>query len=253
MTTARLAQIWRHPVKSHGRERIIEARLEAGRALPWDRVWAVAHERSCFDVDRPMWAPPGDFARCATTPRLQQIEVQTDPGYRTITFFHPDRQPLTIRCDDHGDGCEFIQWVMPISLGAPLLPARLVRAPDEAMTDTGYPSISLINLASHAAVERQLGRDLSPLRWRGNFLVEGLEPWEEMQWIGRTLRLGEAEFEVAEPIRRCRATEASPETGKRDADTLRALHEGFGHRNCGVYLKVTKGGDIQEGMTFEVL
>lgn len=251
--TGTLAQIWRHPVKSHGRERIDEARLEAGRALPWDRVWAVAHERSCFDPERPSWNPPGDFSRCASVPRLQQIEVQTDPAYRTLTFFHPDRVPLTIKADDHGDGCEFIQWVMPISLPTRLLPARLVRAPDEAMTDTGYQSISLINLASHRAVEGQLGFEISPLRWRGNFLIEGLEPWQEMDWIGKTLRIGDAEFEVVEPIGRCRATEANPETGKRDAETLRALDEGFGHQYCGIYLKVTRDGDIQEGMSLEVL
>ena len=251
--TGRLAQIWRHPVKAHGRERIDMAELEPGRALPWDRVWAVAHERSCFDVDRPSWNPPGDFSRGASSPRLQQIECMTDPGFRTITFFHPDRPDLTIDPHDHGGGCEFIQWVMPISLGAKLLPSRFVRAPEEAMTDTGYQSISLINLASHAALAAHLGQELSPLRWRGNFLVDGLEAWEELGWIGKRLRLGEAEFEVAEPIGRCRMTEANPETGQRDTETLRGLRDGFGHQNCGVYLKVTKGGHIEEGMEFEVL
>lgn len=251
--TAGLAQIWRHPVKAHGRERIDTVTLEAGKALPWDRVWAVAHERSCFDPERPSWNPPGDFSRGCASPRLQQIECFSDPAFRTITFFHPDRPDLTINPHDHGDGCVFIQWVMPISLGARLLPSRFVRAPDEAMTDTGYQSISLINLASHRAIEQQLGQPMSELRWRGNLLVDGLAPWEELDWIGRRLRLGEAEFEVVEPIGRCRMTEANPETGKRDADTLGALREGFGHTNCGVYLKVTRGGEIQEGMEFEAL
>lgn len=251
--TVRIAEMWRHPIKSHGRERIDTAILEAGRALPGDRVWAVAHERSCFDVDRPSWNPPGDFSTCTNGPRLQQIGCWSNPQTGQITLFHPDRPELTINANDHGDGCEFIQWVMPISLGTRLLPARLVRAPDEAMTDTGYQSISLINLASHRAVEAQLGQEISPLRWRGNLLVEGLEPWEEMDWIGRTIRIGGAELEVVEPIERCRATEANPETGTRDVETVRAIFEGFGHRNCGVYLKVAKAGDIQEQMEIEVL
>ncbi|MEZ5714344.1 MAG: MOSC domain-containing protein [Paracoccaceae bacterium] len=250
---ATLAQIWRHPVKAHGRERIDMAVLEAGRALPWDRVWAVAHERSCFDVDRPSWAPPGDFSRGCSSPRLQQIECFSDPRYRSITFYHPDRPTLTIDPHDHGGGCDFIQWVMPISLGAKLLPSRFVRAPEEAMTDTGYQSISLINLASHRALAQAMGQDLSELRWRGNFLVEGLEPWAEMSWIGKRLALGPAEFEVVEPIGRCRMTEANPETGRRDAETLQALRDHFGHQNMGVYLKVVTGGEIMEGMTFEVL
>ncbi|MDU8928429.1 MOSC domain-containing protein [Alisedimentitalea sp. MJ-SS2] len=251
--TAHLAQIWRHPVKAHGRERIDMVTLEEGKAMPWDRVWAIAHERSCFDVERPGWNPPGDFSRGASSPRLQQIECMTDPAFRSITFFHPDRPALTINPADHGDGCEFIQWVMPISLGAKLLPSRFVRAPDEAMTDTGYQSISLMNLASHRALEGRLGREISSLRWRGNFLVDGLAPWEEFDLIGNTIRIGKAEMEVVEPVGRCRMTEANPETGKRDADTLGTLREAYGHSNFGIYLKVTKSGHVQEGDQIEVL
>jgi len=251
--TARVAQMWRHPIKSHGREQVDMARLEAGKAFPGDRVWAVAHERSCFDVDRPSWNPSGDFSTCTHGPRLQAITCWTNPQTGKLTLSHPDRQDLTIDANDHGDGCEFIQWVMPISLGTRSLPARLVRAPHEAMTDTGYQSISLINLASHRAIEGQLGFGISPLRWRGNLLVEGLEPWEEMGWLGKSLRIGTAEFEVVETIVRCRATEANPETGQRDVETVKAIFEGFGHRDCGVYLKVSKGGDIAEGADLEVL
>ena len=251
--TAQIAQIWRHPVKAHGRERVDMVTLEEGKAMPWDRVWAIAHERSCFDVQRPGWNPPGDFSRGASSPRLQQIECMTDPAFRTITFFHPDRPSLTINPHDHGDGCEFIQWVMPISLGARLLPSRFVRAPDEAMTDTGYQSISLINLASHRALSGRLGQKLSPLRWRGNFLIDGLAPWEEFDLVGKRLRMGEVELDIIEPIGRCRMTEANPETGKRDADTLGALREAYGHSNCGIYAKVLSTGHVQEGDTIEVL
>lgn len=248
-----LAQLWRHPVKAHGRERIDMVTLEEGKAMPWDRVWAVAHERSCFDVERPGWNPPGDFSRGASSPRLQQIECMTDPAYRTITFFHPDRPSLTINPEDHGDGCEFIQWVMPISLGAKLLPSRFVRAPDEAMTDTGYQSISLMNLASHRALEGRLGHGLSPLRWRGNFLVDGLAPWEEFDFVGKRLKIGDVELEVVEPDGRCRMTDANPETGKRDVDMTRLLRDEFGHSNFGIYMKVLKSGHVQEGDQIKVL
>lgn len=250
--TGTLAEIWRHPVKAHGRERIFGTRLEAGRALPWDRVWAVAHERSHFDPESPAWAPPGNFSRGATTPKLQQVEVTADPDSHTLTFRHPDLAPLTITADDDEDGRAFIQWIEPISDRVRLQPSKLVRAPDDAMTDTGYPSISLINLASHRALEQHLGQTLSPLRWRGNFLIEGLAPWEEMDWPGQSLRIGNVELEVVEPIKRCRMTEANPETGERDAETLKGLTQGFGHQNCGIYLKVTKGGDIQEGMALNL-
>lgn len=43
--TATVTEIWRHPIKSHGREPLESVTLEAGKALPLDRLWAVAHER----------------------------------------------------------------------------------------------------------------------------------------------------------------------------------------------------------------
>ena len=249
---ARIAEIWRYPIKSHGRERVDHVELKAGKAMPWDRVWAVAHERSCFDVDRPSWNPCGDFSRCASSPRLQAITAFTDPSRHSLTLSHPDLRDLTINPENYDHACEFIQWVMPISNGSRLLPARLVRAPDEAMTDTSYQSISLINLASHRAVEAQLGQELSTMRWRGNLLLEGMEPWEEMNWVGKSLRIGEIELEIVEPIKRCRATEANPETGMRDADTLGALRHGFGHQHCGVYATVKQGGSLSEGAAIEL-
>lgn len=247
-----VAEIWRHPIKSHGHERIDHVDLTAGESLPWDRRWAVAHERSCFDEDRPRWQPCSEFSIGAKSPRLQAIQCITDPAFRSLTLSHPDRPDLTIDPDDSADANRFIQWVIPISNGARTLPARLVRA-ERAMTDTDYASVSLINLASHRAVEAQVGHVLDPRRWRGNFIVEGLAAWQEHDLIGKKIRIGQAEFEVRERIKRCNATMVDPETGEKDANTLAALRDGFGHTDCGVYAVVTKSGLVQQTDTIEVL
>ncbi|MFL2810726.1 MAG: hypothetical protein ACJ0BV_04385 [Paracoccaceae bacterium] len=36
-----LSNIWRHPLKSHGREELEHANLNVGQAMPWDRHWGV--------------------------------------------------------------------------------------------------------------------------------------------------------------------------------------------------------------------
>lgn len=251
--TARVREVWRHPIKSHGRERVAQLALTRGAALPGDRRWAVAHEQSRFDPDAPGWMPCREFTRCAQSAALQAIRAQTDAEDGRITLSHPDCDDITIDPDDAGDAARFIAWAGPLSNPDRALPARLVRAPDVAMTDSDYPSISLINLASHAAVEAQLGHEISPLRWRGNILFEGVGAWDEMTWPGKRLRIGAVELEVVEPIRRCMATTANPETGQRDAETLKALNEGFGHQDCGVYARVTRGGPLTEGDVIEVL
>ena len=45
----RVTALWRHPIKSHGREALTRARLTAGATMPWDRTWAVAHDAARTD------------------------------------------------------------------------------------------------------------------------------------------------------------------------------------------------------------
>jgi uncharacterized protein len=52
---------------------------------------------------------------------------------------------------------------------------------------------------------------------------------------------------VEEPIGRCRATGANPETGAFDADTMAALDAGYGHTDFGVFARVIAGGAVRAG------
>jgi uncharacterized protein YcbX len=97
-----------------------------------------------------------------------------------------------------------------------------------------------------------MGLDLSPLRWRGNFWIEGLEPFAEADLPGRRIRLGAALLEVVEPIERCLATTANPETGVRDADTLAGLRDLVANQNFGVYARVIEGGTVRTGDVLQV-
>src|SRR6056297_307099 len=85
------------------------------------------------------------------------------------------------------------------------------------------------------------------------FRLDGLEPWAEFGLVGRTLRIGEAELQVREPIRRCMATTANPATGARDLDTLAALDTNWNHQDFGIYAEVTRTGAIAVGDRIEVL
>lgn len=250
--TPHIAEIWRHPIKSHGREALGRVELLVDHALPWDRRWAVAHERSCYDHERaPRWQPCSEFTRVSKSPRLQAITCYCEEADNKIVLSHPDLPDLKI--DPDQDGCEFVQWVMAISARNRALPARLVRAPDEGMVDSPFPSVSLINRASHGEVAAQIGRPISHLRWRGNFIVDGLAAWAENDWIGQRIRIGTAELDVVEPITRCTATMASTRTGERDADTLAALKDSWGHQELGVYARVVKAGHVTHADVVEVL
>jgi hypothetical protein len=251
--TARLAAIQRHPIKSHGREALASVSLSEGGSMPWDRHWAVAHARTKFDAAAPAWVGCANFMIGSKVPALTAIDATLDEATATVTLTHPDRPAITFQPDVAADQARLIAWVSPLCPPDHPVPQALVTVPGRGMTDTEYPSVSLINLASNDDLGRRMGADLSPLRWRGNLWLDGLDPWEETGWIGRELQVGATRLRVEEPITRCKATTANPATGDRDADTLAALRQGFGHQLFGLYARVIEGGTIGPGDRLEVL
>ena len=241
--SARLAHVFRHPIKSHGREALDRVTLEAGRCLPFDRHWAVAHDAARLE---PGWNDCVHFSRGAKAPSLQGIAARLDTDTATLTLSHPDRPDLTFRPDEAADVPRFLDWVRPLVPADRAQPARIVAA-GRGMTDTDYESISILSMASNRALGQRLGKNLDLGRWRGNLWLEGLAPWEEFELVGRVLTIGEVTLEVIEPITRCRATMANAATGRIDADTLGALNEGLGHQDFGVYARVVQGGSMAVG------
>jgi len=242
-----IAEIWRYPVKGHGREKLERVQLTTGECIPCDRRWAVLHEAAVFDDAKPEWKPCTCFPSASTAPLLQAVTARSDIVRHRLAFSHPRLDDLTVDPDDRRDADRFINWVQPLSPADRARPERLVQVPGRGMTDTDYPSVSVINLASHAEVSRKVGREISHLRWRGNIVLDGLNPWEETRWPGRRLVAGQTELEIVEPTVRCMATAASVRTGLRDADVLGALQAGWAHRRMGVYARVTRTGELRCG------
>ena len=240
-----LAEIWRHPVKSLGWERLAAAALAPGACLPGDRVWAVAHGASAFDPAAPGWVACKNFIRVTHAPKLAQVAAALSPEGR-LRLTHPDAALLDID-PETAEGAEaLVAWAAPLAEGARPGPYALARA-SQAMTDADAPFIAVLSLSSLRALSQRAGCAPDPRRFRGNLWLDGVAPWEESEWPGRTLRIGAARLRVVEPIWRCRATEANPETGLYDAPMLDALRAATGDTAFGVYAEVVAGGDVAEG------
>ncbi len=246
--TVTLAHIWRHPVKSHGREQLSEVALHAGQTMPWDRTWAIAHEGARIDGSE--WAHCANFSRGAKAPQLMAINCNLDETTEVLTLSHPTCETVTLHPER--DAAQLIDWVRPLMPENRAQSARVVRVDGRGMTDTPFPSLSIANIATHRAVEGKLDTSLSMQRWRANLWLDGLEAWDEFNWIGKTLRIGEVEFSIEERITRCLATTANPETGERDADTLGALKT-WGHQDFGIYAVVKNSGIIRSGDKAQII
>ena len=238
----KLVEIWRHPIKSHGRELLESVDIIAGKTLPGDRIFAVTHEQSKADGNS--WVPCIHFSRGSKAPSLMAINSVWDQTANSMTLTHPDLPDLTFDPDNAEDQKRFIDWEAALIPENRAQSSKLVRSAERGMTDTDYASITIGNMASHRSVAQKMGREISHLRWRCNLWLDGLWPWEEFEWIGKDILIGGVTLKVSERVERCRATTASPKTGYRDADTLGAL-ETWGHRDFTVAAIAKTNGQVR--------
>lgn len=241
--TGTLAQICRHPIKGHGWQEIASVTLAPDACLPFDRHWAVAHEAAKLTGG---WVPCANFARGAKAQTLMAMTADLDEVLREITLSHPAIGSLTFRPDHPDDLPRFLAWLAPLNPPDRAQPAQIVSV-GRGMTDSDFPSVAILSMASLRDLSARMGIDLSIHRWRGNLWLDGAAPWEEETWIGRTIRIGHATLQIRERITRCRATMADPATGRVHGDTLAALEAHFGHQDFGVYATVVDGGTVARG------
>jgi uncharacterized protein YcbX len=245
---ASLAAIYRHPVKSLGEEALRYVTLAVGEGLPWDRVWAVAHDHSAFNPAEPEWATSRNFVIQSTNPALAQITCAFDEASGALTLTHPALGTITTKPGE--GGAALTEWIAPIAdaagAGTPG-PYRLAHVAGRALHDFPDTDISIGNLASLRALEEMAGTVLAHIRFRMNLWVDGFDPWEEFEWEGREVGIGSTRLTVIGRVKRCNATNADPDTGTRTTDLPRLLHSQFGHMDFGVYARVMNGGGIACG------
>ncbi len=249
---AHVTGLWRHPIKSHGREALERVTLTKGATMPWDRHWAVMHAKSKFEPTNPEWVGCRNFVIGSLNPALAGFWATLDEESRQITLRHNTLGRLTFAPDDPADQDRFITWVNQLDLPTPAT-GIAPHIPNRGFTDDSTPTVTIMNGASHAAVEAFHGGPLEKERWRGNIWVDDLPAWAEFDWIDKDISIGDAVIRVQKPTERCKHTMANPQTGERDADTLAALNNGFGHQNFGVAGIVIQSGGIALGDTAEVL
>lgn len=251
--TGRIISLWRHPVKGFTPERLTSAALTAGGFFPCDRIYAVEDGPSGFDPTRPAWVAKQKFTVLAKIPEVARARTAYDEATGVLTARAEGRTTFAASLTDDAGRDAFAQWLTDFLGEEAKGPLKVVRAPGHRFTDHPRGYVSIVNLASVRDLEAKSGRSLDPLRFRANLYVDGWQAWIENQAGPARVRLGAVEAEVFSPIVRCAATHVDPTTGERDFDLVPALHEHYGHLNCGVYVSVTEGGSIAEGDTAEIV
>ena len=179
-------------------------------------------------------------------PRLAQLTAGFDEATGTLSLNHPDLGETRIRPD--AEGAALCDWIAPLAEGTTRSgPFQICQAPGVAFTDFEDTHLSIASMSSLRALEEMAGQRLELVRFRMNIWLEGLAPWEELDWVGREISLGETRVKITARDKRCNATTASPLTGQRDAQVPALLQSRFGHMDFGVYGQVVSGGVLRVG------
>jgi len=181
---------------------------------------------------------------------LAELKTHLDVETQRLTVMQGNAQLLEANLDDERDW-PAIETFFRNRVPALREPPRLVRSRSGHFMDKPENLVSLINLATLRSLEEQWGFEIDPLRFRANVYIDGAKPWEEFDWVGSDIRLGEAVFTVDRRNGRCGATNVNPATGRRDLDIPGSLRAAFGHKDLGVYLTTRVGGGVKVGDSVE--
>jgi uncharacterized protein len=267
VSAMRIGALHTYPVK--GCHRVDHATLEA---LPWgfagDRRWMIVdgdgvgvtqRETTALVGVRATVRPGGLLLEAPGLPPLEVAEPATAPPVqvRTFTSRRGTVPARPAEAEAHGWLSKLVGrevrlvWLYDPTAQTPGGSSR-VGLTTVSFADA-YPFL-LGNGASLAAVNDWLleaGEEPVPMsRFRPNLVVEGAGPWDEDGWVGRRLRAGAAELEVAGPCDRCVVTTVDQETGDKGRQPLKILGR---YRNLdqglmfGVHLLTVRPGRIAVG------
>lgn len=248
----RIERITRYPVKGLSAEELDEVELTAGQGLPHDRRFAFAKADSGFDPAAPTWLPKANFACLAANPRVAALRTAYDPVANTLLLREGERRLLADFGTEAGRA-EAAAWLSGFLGEEARGPLTLAEVPGHNFTDIPQKAVSIIGLASIAALSERMETALDPVRFRANILFSGAAPFAEFDWLGQEVLLGRARLRVFKRTARCAATEVNPETAERDVNVPRGIRKHFGHIDMGVYAEVLEGGRVAVGDALEPL
>jgi uncharacterized protein YcbX len=260
---SKVVALYRYPVKGFTPEACESLTvLDEGR-IAGDRVLSFRFADSAAPDSA--WVKKYECVVLANTPGLARLAVKFDHRAMRLRIGLDGAALVEAPLDEGGRqrlAAALADYVLgldenPLRSHPERLPLRLVgdgAAPRYQDNEGGHATLH--GRASLASVAVATGDPrLDEARFRSNIAVDGLEPWEELGWMGRKVRIGEVEFDVVRQKVRCLATHANPRTGERDIPVMAVLKNVFAQEQptFGIGMTSASGGVIRIGDSITLL
>jgi uncharacterized protein len=257
MTPPIVNQLFTYPIKGLTPQAIDRAVLEADFGIRGDRAFALMFADAAEETGRLVpWMSKKHFAVQNDWPGLAALDCRYDEDRDRLTIRKNSIELFVANVQTDRDRIDrfftdYLAGLTPTESARHPHPSP-VRLVGDGTGNTRYPDrhpvhISLVGQATLNAIAAAVGCQIDVRRFRPNIVLDGIDPWEEFNWIGDRRSIGTAKLTISAPIGRCLNIEVNPETGERDLPLFSLLQEHFGHAKTGVVAKVNVGGTVAIG------
>ena len=173
-----------------------------------------------------------------------------------LSLHHNDKELISISANSFEERTKLTNKLIELesTLTQPIFLLKNSEFPffDTSHSNKVFNSISLINLNSVKDFEKKINEKVEFQRFRGNFYVDGIEAWEERNWIGKIININNISFKVEKNIPRCVAINLKPKTEDNSLNLLKSLKKIYNHFDMGIYLTSLEEGKINIGDKVEL-
>jgi len=249
------------PVKSVSFQKVEECEIKKNIGIVGDRIFAFAKDLGLDQAKLFEKSPDqrkGKWNKVLTlknSPVLNKYNFVLKGEKLTLTL--KDREILTININQLSEREKLSNKITELedSLKQPIV---LMKNKDFPFFDTSISkkvdfinSVSLLNIQSINDFQKKINKKIETSIFRGNICIDGIEPWKEREWIGKTIKINGASFKVEKNIPRCVAINLKPQTDDNSFNLLQSLKKTYNHFEMGVYLTALDNGKVEVGNKIE--
>ena len=246
------------PVKSLSFQSIKSCIIKKNLGILNDRVFAfsrsVDYEKAKLIEKNPNERKLNYFLTLKNSPVLNKYNFIYDNNKLTLTIHN--KKLISILVNNLEQVSLFSNKLIELesSLTKPIF---LLKNYDFPFYDTSHSnkvlnSMSLINLNSITEFEKKINQKVEFQRFRSNFYVDGIQAWEERNWINKIIKINNISFKVEKNIPRCVAINLKPKTDENNLNLLQSLKKTYNHFDMGIYLTALGDGKIDVGDKVEL-
>ena len=241
------------PVKSLSFQSLKSCDIKKELGMVNDRVFAFSRgidtEKAKIIEKKPNERKLNNFLSLKNSPVLNKYNFIYSKDKLTLTI--QQKELISISPESEEERTLLCNKLLEIE-NSLLKPLNLLKNDEFPFFDTTHSknifnSMSLINLNSIKDFEKKINTKIEFQRFRANFYIDGINAWEERNWVNKVIKINNVSFKVEENIPRCVAINIKPETDDKSINLLRLLKKNYNHFDMGVYLTALGDGKISVG------